>query len=126
MNTRGSSASARACASRMASKYVMLTSGNFEVRFHEVLRSQRTPILFVGIGRRLALHGRNCFFDLVRDLAAPRLNGNFVRPTVSHQLLLGDLQAITSDGRRLEFCVDIAGIIMFTVSTKPKQTRNDH
>src|SRR5258706_16094608 len=73
MKTRGSSFNARACASRMASRYVMLIArlllpGN---RLGEPPRRQRAPVLLERIGPRLALNLRHHFLDGLDRLRAP-------------------------------------------------------
>src|SRR5437867_11724153 len=84
MNTRGSSANARACASRMASRYVMLirsSSRPFLARFEQALRRQRAPVFLVRIGRRLALNGGDGILSLLNHLAPPKLDRPRLGPT---------------------------------------------
>src|SRR5205807_10578194 len=110
MNARGSPANARACASRMASRYVMLirsSSRPFLARFEQSLRRHRPPVFPVRIGHRLALNGGDGILSLLNHLAPPKLDGPRVSPALLQQMFLGHFQAVAADGRLRQFGVEV-------------------
>src|SRR5947207_1360577 len=128
MKTRGSSASARACASRMASRYVMLIGPSiriFSPRLQQVCRRQRAPVLLVRVRSGLALDHADGFLDLLDRLAPPPFDGAPVLPALPQNLVLGHLEAIAAGRGLLDLRVDIVGGIVLAVAAEPEQPGND-
>src|ERR1035437_7774731 len=70
MNTRGSSRRACACASRMASMYV-ISVAIFQVRLVQVFGGNRRPVFRKRVGRGFALNLGDGVLDYADGLAAP-------------------------------------------------------
>ena len=84
------------------------------------------PVFGKRIRRGLTLDLRDGFVNFTDSFAAPDGDLGGIDPTLTKQTFLGDFQAIAPKRRRLQFRQHIAGVIVFTVTAKTKQAREDH
>src|ERR1051326_3537287 len=91
----------------------------------QTLRSQPAPVFLVRVRCRFALDLGHRLFNLADCIQTPAFDQARIRPAVTKKLFLSNAKAIPSEGRLLEFSIDITGIIMLPMSAKAKQARHN-
>lgn len=85
----------------------------------EVATCQSAPVFLVWIGVGFALDHGDDVVHLAESIGTPRLNHGRIRPALPEQALLGEAQAVASDGGLFQLWVDVAGVIMLAMPAKP-------
>src|ERR1035437_999825 len=119
MNTRGSSRRACACASRMASMYV-ISVAIFQVRLVQVFGGNRRPVFRKRVGRGFALNLGDGFLDFADGLAAPDGNLRGIGVFILQQKFLGDFQTVASERGIFQLGDNVVRVVMFAVAAEPQ------
>src|SRR5207245_11442837 len=95
------------------------SSRPFLARFEQALRRHCAPVFLVWIGHWPALNGGAGALDFLNHFVPPKLDGPRVSPALLQQMFLGRFQAVTADGRLLQFGIYVVGDIVLAMSAKP-------